>query len=507
MTPARRDLASAAAAGPYDVLIVGGGVNGAGIARDAAGRGLSVCLCEQDDLAAHTSSASTKLIHGGLRYLETLEFRLVHKALKEREIVLASAPHITRALDFVLPHDTHLRPVWLIRAGLFLYDHLAARQKLPASRKIDLRRDPFGAPLATRFLDGFVYADGWVDDARLVVLNARDAAERGALILTHTRCVGVERGAAVWQVRLRAGGVQATVAARALVNAAGPWAAGVQEMALPGSGRHGLRLVKGSHIVVPRLYSGAQAYIFQAVDGRVVFAIPYEQEFTLIGTTDLDYRGDPASLSASAAETAYLCGVVNHYFADPVDPSSVVWSYAGVRPLLEGEATNAARLSRDYALELDTAAAAMLSAFGGKITTYRRLAEEALDALAPVLGVTAPPWTTGVPLPGGDLPGGDLAGYTKALLAAHPALPAALLARYARLYGTRSERVLAGAGDAAALGAEILPTLYACEVEYLRRHEWASTARDILWRRTKLGLHLPPGSEAVLDAHLRELPP
>jgi glycerol-3-phosphate dehydrogenase len=499
-------LERAAGAGRYDLLIVGGGVNGAGIARDAAGRGLKVCLAEQHDLAAHTSSASTKLVHGGLRYLESYEFRLVRKALKEREVVLASAPHISRALTFVLPHDAHQRPAWMIRAGLFLYDHLASRTTLPASRQLSLSGSAYGAPLASRLRTGFAYADGWVDDARLVILNARDAADRGAAILTRTRAIGYERRADHWRVRL-SGRTEATIEARALVNAAGPWAAGVQHEMLPGSARHGLRLVKGSHVVVPRLYEGGHAYLFQASDGRVVFAIPYEDEFTVIGTTELDYTGDPGACAASEAEVDYLCTVVSGYFAKPVRREQVCWSYAGVRPLLEGDAARATRLSRDYALELDTDGAPLLSAFGGKITTYRRLAEDALERLAPVLGVRAPAWTARALLPGGDLGSLGLAGYVEELGRRYPGFPRALLARYARLYGTRSAELLHARARVREMGAEILPSLYAREIEYLREREWAVTAEDILWRRTKLGLHLAKGSEALLADHLRSSGP
>jgi glycerol-3-phosphate dehydrogenase len=483
----------------YDLLVIGGGVNGAGIARDAAGRGISVLLCEQHDLAAHTSSASTKLIHGGLRYLEHGEFGLVRKALAERETLLALASHIVHPLDFVLPHDRHLRPAWMIRAGLFLYDHLARRRRLHASQAIDLRRHPAGAALQARFRRGFLYADAMADDARLVVVNALDARERGATVLTRTRVVSLVRAQDCWRAKLSQDGAAREVTARALVNAAGPWAARMHAGATGSHAGHGLRLVKGSHIVVPSLYRAPFAYIFQNEDRRIVFAIPYEQAFTLIGTTEVEYHGDPGSVSASAAEAAYLCRVASRYFAQPVAPDSVVWSYAGVRPLLADESTDAGAVSRDYALELDCAGPPLLSVFGGKITTYRRLAEESLSHLAPRLGASTRAWTGGAPLPGGDFPQGGYPRYAAALPAQYPAVPEGLLRRYARLYGTRAAHILDGVRVTADLGREILPELYERELDYLRQQEWAMTARDILWRRTKLGLHLPRDAEPVLD--------
>jgi len=491
-----------AARDTYDLLVIGGGVNGAGIARDAAGRGLSVLLCEQHDLAAHTSSASTKLIHGGLRYLEHGEFSLVRKALAERETLLAIAGHLVHPLDFVLPHDRHLRPAWMIRAGLFLYDHLARRRRLHASKAINLRRHPAGAALQPRFARGFLYADARVDDARLVVANALDASERGATVLTRTRVVSVVRAQDRWHAKLSQDGAAREVAARALVNAAGPWAARVHAGAIGAHAGHGLRLVKGSHIVVPSLYPAPYAYIFQNEDRRIVFAIPYEDAFTLIGTTEIEYHGDPGSVSASAAEAAYLCRVASRYFARPVAPDSVVWSYAGVRPLLADESTDAGAVSRDYALEIDKAGPPLLSVFGGKITTYRRLAEEALSHLGPLLGSSAAAWTGGAPLPGADFRAGGYERYAAALPAELPFLPAALIRRYAHLYGTRAWRFLEGVRSTADLGREVLPGLYEQELNYLRTHEWAVTARDVLWRRTKLGLHLAREAEPLLDEWL-----
>jgi len=492
----------------HDLLVVGGGVNGCGIARDAAGRGWSVLLVEQDDLAAHTSSASTKLVHGGLRYLEQLHFGLVRKALKEREILLASAPHIMWPLRFVMPHDSHLRPAWMIRAGLYLYDHLAARERLPASAALDLATHVAGAPLAPRYRRGFVYSDGWVDDARLVALTALDAAERGASILTRTRCERLERREGLWHARLLDGsGGLRVVRARAAVNATGPWVARfLKEATHVHSARH-VRLVKGSHIVVRRLYEHRFAYLFQNPDRRIGFALPYEREFTLLGTTDVEYRGEPQAAAAESAEIDYLCAMPSRYFQRAVTRADVVWSYSGVRPLLEDESADASAVTRDYALDLETEAngAPLLSVFGGKITTYRKLAEDAVDRLARALGRGGRRhWTAGAMLPGGDLPQGSFAVFLRALEHRHPWLPPSLRRRYARAYGTRAETMLHEARSLADLGAEVLPGLYEREIEYLCRHEWAQSADDILWRRSKLGLHLPRGSAAALDAWLAQ---
>ncbi|PHV35384.1 glycerol-3-phosphate dehydrogenase [Janthinobacterium sp. BJB312] len=502
-----------------DVLVVGGGINGAGIARDAAGRGLSVLLCEKDDLAAHTSSASTKLIHGGLRYLEYYEFGLVRKALIEREVLLRSAPHIMWPLRFVMPHAKGQRPAWLIRAGLFLYDMLAKREILPASSGIDLTRHAAGTPLKPEFKRGFVYSDGWVDDARLVVLNAIDAADKGAHVLTRTRCTMLTREGegegASWLATLQhASGRQTTVRARSVVNAAGPWTAEFLQQAAPGGqGRH-LRLIKGSHIVVKRLFEHDHAYIFQHPDGRIVFAIPYEHDFTLIGTTDLDYQGDRGKVEIDDEEIRYLCELSSYYFSKPIVPADVVWTYAGVRPLVEDAAADAKAVTRDYRFELDREGAPLLSVFGGKITTFRKLAEEAMDMLAPLLGNTLPAWTASACLPGGDVYGAvpqnrsvrEFGQFVQGLQREYAWLPAALVARYARAYGTRIHVLLAGRADVAAMGEEIAAGLYAAEVDYVRRHEWAVSAADILWRRSKLGLHLPRETADRLDAWLLQHP-
>ncbi|WP_063532865.1 glycerol-3-phosphate dehydrogenase [Burkholderia sp. MSMB1589WGS] len=491
----------------YDLLVVGGGINGAGIARDAAGRGLSVLLCEQDDLASHTSSSSTKLIHGGLRYLEYKEFGLVRKALQERETLLRAAPHIIWPLRFVMPHMPNLRPAWLIRIGLFLYDHLAKRELLPGSRGIDMRRHPAGAPLVDSIKRGFVYSDGWVDDARLVVLNALDAQERGARILTRTKLVSAERRDGQWHARLqRADGSTLDVRARAVANAAGPWVGEVLHGALGRGAQHSVRLVKGSHIVTRRLFDHDHAYIFQNPDKRIIFAIPYEHDFTLIGTTDVEYRDDPSRVAIDRDETRYLCESINRYFKRKISPADVCWTYSGVRPLLEDEnADNPSAVTRDYRLELDGGdGAPLLSVFGGKITTFRKLAEEATDMLGGALGASRGAWTAGVPLPGGDIANARFAPFAEAFAKRHPWLPAALARRYARAYGTRAERVIGQAKSLAGLGAELAPGLYEAELRYLRDAEWASCADDVLWRRSKLGLHVAPGTlehvTAALDA-------
>jgi glycerol-3-phosphate dehydrogenase len=476
-----------------DVLVVGGGINGAGIARDLAGRGLSVVLAEKDDLAAHTSSSSTKLIHGGLRYLEYYEFSLVKKALAEREVLLKSAPHIMWPLRFVMPHDPGMRPVWMIRAGLFLYDHLARREVLPGSTTVDLRSHPAGVPLKKDFRKGFVYSDGWVDDARLVILNALGARERGATVLTRTACVDARRGATEWQATLASGdGRRRAVTARALVNAAGPWAAQFLAEHAHAPRARALRLIKGSHIVVPKMFEHDHAYIFQNPDKRIIFAIPYEDDFTLIGTTDVEHRGAIGAARIDAGEIAYLCEQASRYFERPVRPADVVWSYSGVRPLLDDESGDPSAVTRDYSLELDTAQAPLLNVWGGKITTFRKLAEEAADLLAAPLGARGA-WTEGAFLPGGDLsatigaaqrPDTDFSRFVQALALAHPELPTPLVRRLARAYGSRAVALLKQPR-----GAEVAPGLYEAELQFLHDEEWARSADDVLWRRSKLGLH------------------
>ncbi len=490
-----------------DVLIVGGGINGAGIARDAAGRGLSVVLCEKDDLASHTSSASTKLIHGGLRYLEHYEFGLVRKALIEREVLLRAAPHIMWPMRFVMPHDQGQRPSWMIRAGLLIYDFLAKREILPGSGGIDLRSHPAGKPLKAEFTKGFVYSDGWVDDARLVVLNARDAADKGAQVFTHTGCESAKRVGDRWHATLRhADGSTRDVHARALVNAAGPWAASFLGDALHRPTGKALRLVKGSHIIVRKMFDHPFAYIFQNPDGRIVFAINYEQDFTLVGTTDLEYHGDTNKVEIDRSEIEYLCQLTERYFRKPITPADVVWSYAGVRPLLEDDSANASEITRDYKLALDGEQAPLLSVFGGKITTFRKLAEEAVDLIAPRLGNHRPTWTEHACLPGGDLYGApqnravlEYDTYVNRMQLQFPWLPPKLVARYVRAYGTRIHALLKDRHGIVQMGEEVVKDLFAAEIDYLVKNEWASSGADILWRRSKLGLHLPAGTEQRID--------
>ncbi len=491
----------------YDLLIVGGGINGTAIARDAAGRGLSVLLCEGDDIASHTSSASTKLIHGGLRYLEQFEFALVGKALAERKRLLRAAPHIIWPLRFVLPHQPHLRPVWMIRIGLFLYDRLGGRRGrgLPGSRSINLRKHVAGRPLQDAFVRGFVYSDAWVQDARLAVLNAMDAAERGARILTRTRCLSARREHNGWTAELRlADGSTQLVRGRALVNASGPWAAHFLDDIAHVQHRHNLRLIKGSHIVVPKMFAHDHAYIFQQPDRRIVFAIPYERDFTLIGTTDVEYNDDPAAPRIADDETAYLCEAASRYFRQTLKPQDVVWSYSGVRPLLDDESGSASEITRDYLLTLDREGAPLLNVFGGKITTARKLAEEALDTLQPVLGHTQPAWTGDAPLPGGDLPNSDFTTFHEEFARRRKWLPDALALRLCRNYGTRALRIVGYASRLEDLGAHFGSDLYAAEVDYLIEAEWARTAEDILWRRSKLGLHVDRTGIERLQTYLQE---
>ena len=490
-----------------DLLIIGGGINGVGIARDASGRGLRVALCEQDDLASATSSASSKLIHGGLRYLEHFEFRLVRESLAEREVLLAIAPHLVRPMRFVLPHVPALRAAWMLRAGLFLYDRLSRRVTLPASLGVDLSTSAWGAGLKPGFRRGFVYSDCQVDDARLVVINARDAAERGAHILTRTRFETATPAATGWRVVLedRHNDRHLEMHARLLVNAAGPWVTTTLE-AVPGAEqRHRIRLVKGSHIVVPRLYAGEHALILQNDDGRVVFVIPFETDYSLIGTTDTVVSSQPGPVTINDAEIDYLCRAVNRYIAKATTPGDVIWSYAGLRALFDDGETEASRVTRDYALELDRHAGRppILNVYGGKLTTYRRLAERALDVLAPHLPSMGPPWTATRPLPGGALAEGGIDTLTEALAGQYPGLEEGLLRALARRHGNLTSELLAGAeadpGGTLHFGAD----LYAFEVDYLVEKEWAITAEDVLWRRTKSGLRLDPGARERLAGYLR----
>jgi len=479
-----------------DLLIVGGGVNGTGIARDAAGRGLSVLLVERDDLASHTSSSSTKLIHGGLRYLEYYEFRLVREALAEREKLIDVAPHLIRPMRFVMPLATGMRPAWLIRLGLFLYDHIGGRTRLPKSKGVRLDNSHWGAGLKP-IRRGFVYSDGWVDDARLVVLNALDAAEHGAEIRTHTSFDGAKRENDRWVARLGDG---STVTARAIVNTAGPWVSKVLEEMPQAHAERPPRLVKGSHIIVAKLFEGEHAYILQNPDKRIVFAIPYEGDFTLIGTTDKPYEGDPSHPTIDPDEVEYLCDSVNRYFTRQIGPADVAGSYSGVRPLFDDGHENASEVTRDYVLRLGAKEAPqILSAFGGKITTYRRLSEHALDQLGPFLPQMTKPWTAGAALPGGDLPSGDFAAFLKTVRARWPFLDEINATRMAHAYGTRIDRVLGDATDLEDIGHG----LSAREIDYLVEKEWARTAEDILWRRTKLGLHGGEPLQRTVEAYLK----
>jgi glycerol-3-phosphate dehydrogenase len=501
---------------PVDCLVIGGGINGAGIARDAAGRGLSVVLCEAGDLGQATSAASTKLIHGGLRYLEHKEFRLVREALLEREVLLAQAPHIIWPLTFVLPQTPAQRPRWMLRLGLLLYDHMGGRSRLPASRAVDLRRDPMGAPLQAAYRTGFAYADCWVEDSRLVVLNALDAAERGAMVQPRTRCVRARRGGdGLWHAELAPGdrhGPTQRVRARSLVNAAGPWVSEVLSGVIGINRPASLRLVKGSHMVVPRLYAGEHAYIFQNTDGRVLFAIPYEGDYTLLGTTDEVWEGDPGGVSLAPDEARYICDAVNRYFKQTVRPADAVWSYAGVRPLYDDSNANVSAVTRDYVFDLDDGAGAdqdppLLSIFGGKITTYRRLAEHATDRLLAMVPETlrqraGPAWTRNAHLPGGDIPHADFETFFAELRRARPWLPVRLARRYARAYGTRTARLLGDAECLDDLGQHLGDGVYAAELDYLREAEWARTLDDVLWRRSKLGLHISPATRNAIARHL-----
>jgi len=487
----------------FDLCIIGGGINGTGIARDAAGRGLSVLLLEAQDLAGATSSASTKLIHGGLRYLEYYEFKLVREALKEREVLLNIAPHIIWPLNFVLPHDAHLRPAWMIRAGLFLYDHLAGRQKLKRSRGLNLRKHGYGKPLSDHYKRGFRYADCWVDDARLVVSNAIDAQAHGATILTRTACTGLTPKDKHWEIDVTNLTTNKTrrVTADKVVNAAGPWVHAIlQDFGLATPETPHIRLVKGSHIIVPRLYDGKQCYILQQPDRRIIFAIPYEQDFTLIGTTDVDYEGSPAQVKISTDEITYLCDCINRSFDKKITPSDVVHTYSGVRPLFDDGDGNASAVTRDYKLVPNIINdAPILSVFGGKITTYRTLSEHAVNQLYK----KKKPWTARAPLPGGDIPRADFDKFYKAQADKYPWLPEKLLHHYARHYGTRMDMIIGTATSLSDLGTHLGDYVYGAEIDYLVRHEWARTAEDILYRRTKLGLHISKDTAATIDEYTK----
>ncbi|MDP3525206.1 MAG: glycerol-3-phosphate dehydrogenase [Hoeflea sp.] len=493
----------------YDVFVIGGGINGCGIARDAIGRGYSVCLAEMNDLASGTSSWSSKLIHGGLRYLEHYEFRLVREALTEREVLLSNAPHIIWPMRFVLPHHKELRPAWLLRLGLFLYDHIGERKLLAATKTLDLRSSPVGAPLKPLFSKGFEYSDCWVNDARLVVLNAVDAAERGADIRTRTQVIKAERKDGVWEITLRDGSragrpeTEQKVRARLIVNAGGPWVDRILAGAVGRNDAHNVRLVQGSHIVVPKLHGHDRAYIFQNGDGRIIFALPYEEDYTLIGTTDQDYEGDPKDVAISDAEIDYLCAAASEYFAKPIERGTIVWTYSGVRPLYDDGASAAQEATRDYVLKADPGEGApLLNIFGGKITTYRKLAESMLELIEARLGKKSAPWTHRAALPGGDFPADGFDAEVARLQADYPFLEPAQARRYVRHYGTRAWILLGNPKSRADLGQEFGHGLFAREVDYLMAHEWAVEAADVIWRRTKRGLRLSRDQVETLEAYM-----
>ena len=492
-------------ASPFDVFVIGGGVNGTGIAPDAAGRGYSVMLAEMHDLASGTSSAATKLVHGGLRYLEHYEFRLVHEALAEREVLWASAPHIIWPLRFVLPYEKNLRPAWLLRLGLFVYDHLGGRKLLPATETLDLTKDEAGRPLKPGYRTAFEYSDGWVDDARLVALNARDAADKGARVVTQTRVVAARREGRLWHVDMVGPDGPETVSARLLVNAGGPWVDTIIREAIGRNEAHHVRLVKGSHIVVNKLFDHDRCYFFQNADGRIFFAIPYEGDFTLIGTTDQDFSGDPHGVAISEAETDYLLAAANEYFARPITRADIVWTYSGVRPLFDDGASAAQEATRDYVLKTEGETdAPLINVFGGKLTTYRRLSEQVVDRIEKLIGARGPRWTRTGHLPGGAFPATRFEDLVQAHQASYPRLDPQLLRRLTRAYGTLAPAVLAGATSVDELGERFGANLHAREVDYLMAREWARTADDVLWRRTKLGLRVSAEDKARLARYIEE---
>lgn len=487
----------------HDLIVIGGGINGVGIAVDAQGRGLKTVLLEKDDLAQATSSASSKLIHGGLRYLEHYEFRLVREALTEREVLLHKAPHIIRPLRFQLPHRPHLRPAWMIRAGLFLYDQLGRRDVLPGSRHV--RYNPADSILKPEITQGYEYSDCWVDDARLVVLNAMQLTEKGGAVLTRHECLGAEVRDGLWVVRVRdrVHGEEFELRSRGLVNAAGPWVKTLLTEALKRPSPHGIRLIKGSHIVVPRIPGAEQAFILQNSDGRIVFVIPYLNDFSIVGTTDVEHRGAPETAQISDEEIEYLCGVVNAHFKQEISRQQIVWTWSGVRPLCDDESSDPKAITRDYTLELELVdGLPLLSVFGGKLTTYRRLAESAMKQLRPHFPTMGPSWTAQAILPGGDFGhGGQPLAYADTLQQKYPFLEPRQAQRLAVAYGSRCEVFLREStvhGQGARFGAD----LFAAEVDYLRQHEFALTTDDILWRRSKLGLALTPLEVAALADYL-----
>jgi glycerol-3-phosphate dehydrogenase len=491
----------------YDLCVIGGGINGAGVARDAAGRGLSVVLLEAKDLAQGTSSASTKLIHGGLRYLEYFQFKLVRESLMERERLLKIAPHIIWPLRFILPHDKTQRPFWMIRAGLFLYDNLARRDRLKSSQAIDFEVSSYAGPLQKIFQRGVSYADCWVEDSRLVVLNALDAKEHGAEIKTRSRCKNIKRGDGVWQIVYEdAQGQEKTMSARTVVNAAGPWAYQVLEqagLAAPDVPR--LRLVKGSHIIIKRAYEGDHAYVLQQPDKRIVFTIPYEQDYTLIGTTEQAFHGDAYNAMITDDEINYLMKAYNASFQTPITKADVQWAYSGVRPLFDDGSDSATSASRDFRIHVHDEDLPLISIFGGKLTTYRLVAEAAVDQVLAMNKLILSRWTGAKHLPGGGFKEGNFEAFVSQLMARYPWLPRGVAHRYARAYGTRADRFLDGARSVSDLGRDFGDGVYEAELVYLIEHEWAMTAEDILWRRSKLGLHVSETTLAALNAEIPAL--
>ena len=492
----------------FDLVVIGGGINGAGIARDATGRGLSVMLCEKDDIAEHTSSSSTKLIHGGLRYLEHYDFMLVRHALQEREVLLSMAPHIIWPLRFILPHHKSLRPRWMIRLGLFLYDHIGGRKILPKSNSVDLSKHVAGEVLKDTFDHGFEYSDCWVQDARLVVLNLIDAHERGCDVRIRTEVTDLTRLDDHWNIKMidHVTGEHSSVTAKLIVNASGPWVDKTLDLDSEHDSRYSTRLVKGSHIVVPKLYDHPYTYIFQHTDNRVLFAIPYEKDYTLLGTTDMEIEGDPGAVTIDQKETDYICSAVSEYFDTTIKPESVVWSYAGVRPLYDDASSNASKVTRDYKLDLDVRKnVPVLSVYGGKITTYRKLADQAVDMLSDHLPVEKSDWTATTPLPGGDMPNADFDAYTDQKIKQFSWLDEKLVRVYTRDYGTRIDKLLAECKKSEDLGQHFGGNLYQREVDYLVNSEWARSSDDILWRRTKKGLTLSGENIKALDQYLESL--
>jgi len=491
----------------YDILVIGGGVNGCGIARDAVGRGLTVALVEQGDLAGETSSSSTKLFHGGLRYLEYYEFGLVRKALIEREILLRNMPHIAWPMRFIIPHLKGMRPKWMLRAGLFIYDYIGGRKMLPPTKTVNLEKGPLGAPLVDSIKVGFEYSDCWVDDARLVVLNARDAADRGAKIMVRTRFQSAKPKDGHWVANVKdiRSGKTKRIEAKVLVNAGGPWVKSIIEDRLKTETPENIRLVRGSHIVIPKIYDHDRAYFFQIADGRLVFTIPYENDFTLIGTTDVDHKGDPGNPQCSPEEAAYLCDVISKNFKKKISTDDIVWSYAGVRPLHDSEGGDAKSASRDYEIKLrEIDGSPLINIFGGKITTHRKLSEEVAAEFAPYTQMIGKPWTHNAPLPGGDFALQQKDDLIAQFRWDFPFLDEAQVRRMFKSYGTKASEMLNGLTSAKQMGKNFGSGLTEIEVKWLMEHEWAQTAEDVVWRRSKLGLRMTDGQVAELDVWMKK---